>query len=65
MERVYEMNNVVVSIMSRKNGGVDDDLCDVLTDEEKRQLEGALKLDLPDFPNLDLSLSHKKEEKKE
>ncbi|KAL0836750.1 hypothetical protein Bca101_088640 [Brassica carinata] len=48
-----------------KNGGVDDDLCDVLTDEEKRQLEGALKLDLPDFPNLDLSLSHKKEGKKE
>uniref|UniRef100_A0A0D3AB04 Ankyrin repeat domain-containing protein n=1 Tax=Brassica oleracea var. oleracea TaxID=109376 RepID=A0A0D3AB04_BRAOL len=61
--KVYEMNNVVVSIMSRKVP--DDDLCDVLTDEEKRQLEGALKLDLPDFPNLDLSLSHKKEGKKE
>ncbi|CAH8373715.1 unnamed protein product [Eruca vesicaria subsp. sativa] len=64
--KVYEMNNVVVSIKSRKvpgslgdkvNGCVDnDDLCDVLTDEEKKQLEAALKLDF--------SPSHKNQEKK-
>ncbi|CAF2076373.1 BnaC01g30520D [Brassica napus] len=60
----WKAKAICVNPMER-NGGVDDDLCDVLTDEEKRQLEGALKLDLPDFPNLDLSLSHKKEKKKE
>nr|BAF00937.1 hypothetical protein [Arabidopsis thaliana] len=56
--KVYEMNNVVVSVKSRKvpgslavEGG-DDDICDVLTDEEQKQLEDALKLDLPDFPNV-------------
>ncbi|KAL0742706.1 hypothetical protein Bca4012_084219 [Brassica carinata] len=82
--KVYEMNNVVVSIKSRKvpgssaadkeNGGCgggDEDLCDVLTDEEQKQLEAALKLDLPEFPNvnsengfeapcMDSSPSHKK-----
>lgn len=83
--KVYEMNNVVVSIKSRKvpgsssdkeNGGGDDELCDVLTDEEQKQLEAALKLDLPEFPNVDSengfvetpcvdsSPSHKKQEKK-
>ncbi|XP_018491212.2 uncharacterized protein LOC108861758 isoform X2 [Raphanus sativus] len=53
--KVYEMNNVVVSIKSRKVPGScgDDDLCDVLTDEEQKQLEAALKLDLPEFPNVD------------
>ncbi|KAL1197208.1 hypothetical protein V5N11_012747 [Cardamine amara subsp. amara] len=57
--KVYEMNNVVVSIKSRKVPGIsndtengDDDLCDVLTDEEQKQLEAALKLDLPEFPNV-------------
>ncbi|XP_018434794.1 uncharacterized protein LOC108807055 [Raphanus sativus] len=68
--KVYEMNNVVVSIKSRKVPGSsvdkddDDHHCDVLTDEEKKQLEAALKLDLPEFPNVDLSPSHKKQEKK-
>uniref|UniRef100_M4DET1 Ubiquinone biosynthesis monooxygenase COQ6, mitochondrial n=2 Tax=Brassica campestris TaxID=3711 RepID=M4DET1_BRACM len=85
--KVYEMNNVVVSIKSRKvpgssgdkengGGGGDDELCDVLTDEEQKQLEAALKLDLPEFPNVDSengfveapcvdsSPSHKKQEKK-
>ncbi|CAH2052856.1 unnamed protein product [Thlaspi arvense] len=83
--KVYEMNNVVVSIKSRKVPGSssadkdnnDDDLCcDVLTDEEQKQLEAALKLDLPEFPNVsgengyieaspvDLSPCSKKPEKK-
>ncbi|KAJ0254714.1 Ankyrin repeat family protein [Hirschfeldia incana] len=72
--KVYEMNNVVVSIKSRKVPGSsvgvdDDDLCDVLTDEEKKQLEAALKLDLPEFRNVNsenfaLSPFHKKQEKK-
>ncbi|ESQ37252.1 hypothetical protein EUTSA_v10002447mg [Eutrema salsugineum] len=82
--KVYEMNNVVVSIKSRKvpgssssadkeNDVADDDLCDVLTDEEQKQLEAALKLDLPDFPNVngengltdvDFGQSNKKPEKK-
>ncbi|KAF8099997.1 hypothetical protein N665_0234s0042 [Sinapis alba] len=84
--KVYEMNNVVVSIKSRKvpgssgdkengGGGGDEDLCDVLTDEEQKQLEAALKLDLPEFPNVnsengfeapyvDSSPSNKKAEKK-
>lgn len=62
--KVYEMHNVVVSIKSRRipgasadkeNGGAqggDDDLCDILSDEEQKQLEAALKLDLPEFPNV-------------
>uniref|UniRef100_A0A1J3E0Z0 Ankyrin repeat domain-containing protein 13B n=1 Tax=Noccaea caerulescens TaxID=107243 RepID=A0A1J3E0Z0_NOCCA len=82
--KVYEMSNVVVSIKSRKvpgsassndkenDGGDDDGLCDVLTDEEQKQLEAALKLDLPEFPNVngengfveDLSQCSKKPEKK-
>ncbi|XP_010550836.1 PREDICTED: ankyrin repeat domain-containing protein 13C-A [Tarenaya hassleriana] len=59
--KVYDMHNVVVSIKSRcvpgsatdkeyENGaeGGDDDLSDILTEEEQRQLEAALKLDLPE-----------------
>ncbi|CAN8258313.1 unnamed protein product [Cochlearia groenlandica] len=62
--KVYEMHNVVVSIKSRKVPGSSsssssadkengDGLCgDVMTEEEQKQLEDALKLDLPDFPNV-------------
>ncbi|XP_052208474.1 uncharacterized protein LOC127812168 [Diospyros lotus] len=65
--KVYDMHNVVVSIKSRKVPGAmtDDELfsaCneneteseeldDILTDEEKRQLEVALKLDSSDLNN--------------
>ncbi|CAK9180027.1 unnamed protein product, partial [Ilex paraguariensis] len=65
--KVYDMHNVVVSIKSRRVPGAmtDDelfsscnenetegeDLDDVLTDEERRQLENALKLDSSDLSN--------------
>lgn len=83
--KVYEMNNVVVSIKFRKvfglsgdkeNGGGDDEFCDVLMDEEQKQLEVVFKLDLLEFLNVDsengfvdvfcvdFSLFYKKQEKK-
>ncbi|GAA0163285.1 scaffold/adaptor protein [Lithospermum erythrorhizon] len=65
--RVYDMQNVVVSIKSRKVPGAltdeellnssyeneteSDEIDDILTEEEKRQLEIALKLDSTDINN--------------
>lgn len=65
--KVYDMHNVVVSLKSRKVPGAmsDDELLsvcnepeteneglgDVLTDEERRQLEAALKMDPSDLSN--------------
>ncbi|XP_062109086.1 uncharacterized protein LOC133819767 [Humulus lupulus] len=64
--KVYDMHNVVVSIKSRRvpgamtddeffsscndNGPDSEEIDDILTEEEKRQLEVALKLDSSELP---------------
>nr|GMD84657.1 ankyrin repeat domain-containing protein 13C-B [Ipomoea batatas] len=65
--KVYDMHNVVVSIKSRRVPGAmtdeaeSEDLDEILTEDERKQLEAALKLDSTDLgiENGDPTIAHR------